>query len=181
MYAIFAWAKITLLMNLTQMASWLSHNVEHAERLYSIASIAHNQAYALNVPGLMNSEPLANAINACPSTKTIQMSVCYFQDVWPPDGLMIKRKIVSPAFQAFTTFTTVKLQPVFVKEDTMKVQIRSSGMFAWLDVETESRFFSLKNATIPTPEMETDAVSFVKLNQATNASFIMSLANVSTW
>jgi hypothetical protein len=78
----------------------------------------------------MNSEPLANAINACPFIKTIQMSVCYFQGVWLPDGSMMRRKIVSPAFQAFITFTTLKLQPVFVKEGTMKVQIRSSGMFA---------------------------------------------------
>jgi hypothetical protein len=117
-------------MNLTQTALISSHNVEHAERLYNIASTAHNQAYALNVPGLMNSEPLANAINACPSTKTIQMSVCYFQDVWPPDGLMMKGKIVSRAFLEYTTFMTLKHRPVFVKEGTMKVQIRNSGMYA---------------------------------------------------
>lgn len=92
---------------------------------------------------------------------------------------MIKRKIVLRAFLEYTTFMTLKHRPVFVKEGTMKVQIHNSGMYAWLDVEMESLFFLLKNVTIPTPEMETDAVSFVKSNQATNAYLIMNPVNVS--
>ena len=116
-------------------------------RQYRIVSIARKQVYALNVPDLMNSESLVNAINACLSIKTIQMSACYIQDVWSPDGLTMKHKFVSPAFLAFTTFMTLTRQLVFAKEATMKLQIHSTGMSAFLNVEMDSLLFSLKTVT----------------------------------